>query len=101
VPYWPLALLAAPVLLAMAINTGDYRVRATWLSLLLIAWVLRYVTLLLWRRTHNGWVVGNLLAGIVLVDWLAVGPQLPWPKFLIFPILFGLAKSMQKFIPAT
>ena len=101
VPYWPLALLAAPVLLAMAINTGDYRVRAAWLSLLLIVWVLRYVTLLVWRRSHTGWIVGNLLAGIVLVDWLAVGPQLPWPKLLIFPILFGLTKSMQKFIPAT
>jgi len=46
--------------------------------------------------------VSNLLAGIVAVDWLAVAPQIqPWRSALVFPLLFGLTKWLQKYVPAT
>ncbi len=49
-----------------------------------------------------GWIVTNLLAGIVLVDWLAVVPQLShWTGAVIFLALFGLTKLSQQFVPAT
>ena len=35
VPYWPLALLAAPVVLALIMNSAELRVPAMWLSLVL------------------------------------------------------------------
>jgi len=103
IPYWPLPLLAAPVILALFINSGDYRLPAIWISVVLGLWVVRYVRLLLPRgNTNAGWVVSNLLAGIVLVDWLAVAPQIPhWQSTMVFLPLFGLAKWFQKFIPAT
>jgi 4-hydroxybenzoate polyprenyltransferase len=102
VPVWPLALLAAPILLAFAINSGEFRFRAIWISLLLAVWVVRYVSFLfLGGGANAGWIVGNLLAGSVLVDWLAVGPQIPWQDILVFPVLFGLTKWLQKFVPAT
>jgi 4-hydroxybenzoate polyprenyltransferase len=102
VPYWPLPLLAAPVILALTINAGDYRLPAIWISLLLGLWVVRYVHYLLLGGTNVGWIVSNLLAGIILVDWLAVAPQIPHLLgTMVFLPLFGLAKWFQKFVPAT
>lgn len=103
IPVWPLLLLAAPVVLALAINAGPFRLPAAWISFLLALWVVRYVYCIFQGgETNAGWIVSNLLAGIVLVDWLAVAPQLqPWLSTLVFLLLFGLTKWLQKFVPAT
>jgi len=103
VPYWPLPMLAMPVILALTINYGSYRLPAIWLSILLGLWVVRYVHFIfLGSGTNVGWIVSNLLAGIVLVDWLAIAPQMPQLQgTLIFLPLFGMAKWFQKFVPAT
>jgi len=103
IPVWPLLLLAAPILLALVINAGPSRLSALWISVVLALWVGRYVSFIfLGGETNAGWIVSNLLAGIVLVDWLAVAPQLPpWMSTLVFLLLFGLTKWLQKFVPAT
>lgn len=103
VPFWPLPLLAAPVALALTQNTGEFRRPAVWISLLLLLWIVRCVRTAFFRgETNVGWIVTNLLAGIVLVDWLAVAPQVShWLSALVFLPLFGLTKWLQKFVPAT
>lgn len=103
VPYWPLLLLASPVLLALAMNCGDYFKAAIWISIVLCLWLGRCLWNVLSGGAANiGWLVSNLLAGIVLVDWLAVAPQMsPWASTSLFLILFALTKWFQKFVPAT
>lgn len=100
---WPLPLLAVPVVLALLINTAEFRPPAAWISLVLGLWIVRCVrSVFLGGGTNPGWIVANLLAGIVLVDWLAVSPQLPpAASALVFLTLFGLTKWLQKFVPAT
>jgi len=103
IPFWPLLLLAAPVVLAMTMNAGVYRQPALWISAVLILWSARCLrTIFLGGENNVGWIVTNLLAGIVLVDWLAVAPQIP-PRLsaAVFLALFGLTKWLQKFVPAT
>ncbi len=97
------------ILLALALNTGAFRLPAIWISILLGLWVIRCTrSIFLGGGTNVGWIVINLLAGIVLVDWLAVVPQFamapPTPHWLgtmVFLALFGLTKWFQKFVPAT
>jgi 4-hydroxybenzoate polyprenyltransferase len=103
IPLWPLLLLTTPVILALAINAGPFRLPALWISFVLGLWVVRYARLIiLGGETNAAWIVSNLLAGIVLVDWLAVAPQLrPWLSALVFLLLFALTKWIQKFVPAT
>ena len=102
VPRWPVLLLAVPIVLALMQNTGAYRPPAWWISLVLALWIVRCVRTVLFRgETNAGWVVANLLPGIVLVDWLAVAPQLPHLLSAgVFLGLFGLAKWLQKCVPA-
>ena len=103
VPLWPLVLLAAPTILALLINAGGYRMPAICISIVLGLWVVRCIrSIFLGGGTNVGWIVSNLLAGIVAVDWLAVAPQIqPWRSALVFPLLFGLTKWLQKYVPAT
>ncbi|HEY4416983.1 MAG TPA: UbiA family prenyltransferase [Verrucomicrobiae bacterium] len=103
VPHWPLIFLAAPVLLSLLMNTGDYRTHALWFALILIGWTTRCVKDILLKGAGNiGWTVTNLLAGIVFVDWLIVAPDLRFiPGAIVFLALFGLTKLSQKFVPAT
>ncbi len=102
VPYWPLLLLAAPVLLALAMNTGGFRWRAIWISVVLILWVGRSVrTIFLGGGGNVGLIVANLLAGIVFVDWIAIAPDCSRWMSLMLLALFGLTKWLQKFVPAT
>lgn len=100
---WPLALLAVPIILALAINTGEFRLPAILVSIVLGFWIGRYASFLFGAGDINvTWVVANLLAGIILVDWLAVAPQIPhWLGAPIFLALFGLTKWLQKAAPAT
>jgi hypothetical protein len=69
----------------------------------LLVWLARCLRTTFFGGERNvGWLVTNLLAGIVLVDWLAVAPIIsPVVGALVFLALFGLTKWFQKFIPAT
>jgi 4-hydroxybenzoate polyprenyltransferase len=101
VEYWPLILLAAPIVLASFLNTGEFRKSAAWLSVLLCLWMLRCLRMALWPGERQiGRAVAGLLAGIVFVDWLAVADA-PRGISAIFPALFGLAILFQQLIPAT
>jgi hypothetical protein len=97
-PLWP---VAAPLLLAILMNAGPSRKPALLLSAALALWILRCLPPALrrpdpdLRRTISG-----LLAGIVLVDWLAMA-NAPWALSLILLSLFGLANLLQRIAPAT
>jgi hypothetical protein len=95
--------LAAPIVLAMVMNIGEYRVKAIEISLVLALWVIRSIwTLFATAEIMAGRIVANLLAGICFVDWLAVAPDSPKLLFgFIFLAMLGLTKWMQKFVPAT
>lgn len=102
-PTWPLALLAAPIVLAVTINAGEFRSAAVCISIVVGLWIVRCVRLIFpGSETNASWIVSNLLAGIVLVDWLAVGPLVP-PGLgaLVFLLLLAATKWLQKWVPAT
>jgi 4-hydroxybenzoate polyprenyltransferase len=103
IPHWPLLLLAAPILLAMLMNVGVARKAAMLVSLVLVLWTVRCVRPIFFGGEMNvGRIVAGLLAGIVLVDWLAVAPQLPrMTSVAVFLALFAATKLLQRFIPAT
>jgi hypothetical protein len=102
VPYWPLLLLAVPVLLAVLMNTGDARKAALWVSLIFALWTARCVRTVFQRGEANvQHIVSGLLAAIVLVDWLAVAPQYPRELGAMFLVLFGVTLWAQRFVPAT
>jgi 4-hydroxybenzoate polyprenyltransferase len=99
--YWPVALLAVPIVLAFIMNVGDYQQKAMLISLVLALWIvqcLRYTFFALERNI--GHTVSGLLAGIVWVDLLAVA-YVENPLPLVFVGLFLLALFFQRFIPAT
>jgi 4-hydroxybenzoate polyprenyltransferase len=99
--YWPVALLAVPIVLAFIMNAGDYQQKAMLISLVLALWIvqcLRYTFFALERNI--GHTVSGLLAGIVWVDLLAVA-YVENPLPLVFVGLFLLALFFQRFIPAT
>ena len=98
---WPVLFLLVPLLLAGIINTGLYQNVGFLLALVLIGWILRSLYFAFWATHRNvGRCVSNLLAGIVLVDLLAVGPG-AWWSVMIFSALFFLALVFQQFVPAT
>jgi 4-hydroxybenzoate polyprenyltransferase len=104
VPFWPLLLLVTPVFLAMLMNAGEARKSAMLLSLVLLLWIARCARTLFMAsgEANVGRIVSGLLAGIVLVDWLAVGPQLPHGLSLaVFLPLFGATLLFQRFVPET
>jgi hypothetical protein len=97
-----LILLASPFVLAWLMNRAEYRLPVLWPALVLGLWVARCIRPVFIPSPINvGRVVSGLLAGIVLVDWLAVAPVCPWEMSLLFLILFGATQALQQFIPAT
>jgi len=102
VPRWPLVLLVVPVFLALLMDTGENRVPALLLSLILVLWIARCVRPMFQGGQVNvGRIVSGLLAGIVFVDWLAVAPGCPPALNAVFLILFGATLGLQRFVPAT
>ena len=103
VPHWPLLLLAAPIVFAMLMNAGGARKDAMLVSLVLVLWVARCArTIFQPGEVNVRRIVSGLEAGIVLVDWLAVAPQLPHPlSFCVFAPLFGVTLLIQRFAPET
>lgn len=100
-PYWPCLFLAAPVVLALVVNQGEHQTRGVLLCAILILWILRCLQSTFWSSQRNiGRSVAGLLAGIVLVDLLAVGGATV-PVGCIFVGLFVMALLFQRFVPAT
>ena len=99
--YWPCVFLAAPVVLALVVNQGGFQGRGFLLASIFIIWTVGSMRLALWVPQPNiGRCVAALLAGIVLVDLLALGGGTPGMG-LSFLALFLLALLAQQFIPAT
>lgn len=102
VPFWPLIFLAAPILLAMLMNTDGARRPAIFMSVVLICWILRCVrTIFFSGEIAVARIVSGLLAGIIFVDWIAIAPQCPPVLGTIFMLLFAATLLLQRFIPAT
>ena len=103
VPCWPLALLAAPVVLAAMMDPGEYRLPGVCLSLVLVLWAAHCTrTIFQPGEVNVARIVSRLLAGIVFVDWLAVAPLIPHSlSTAVFLPLFGATLWLQRFIPAT
>jgi hypothetical protein len=84
-PYWPAGLLAAPILLALILDVGPYRESALLLSAILALWVLRALRQTFWSLERNlQKTISSLMAGIVLVDWLATAKP---PRELSFAFI--------------
>jgi 4-hydroxybenzoate polyprenyltransferase len=91
--WWPL-LLFAPVLAGICFHSTRLALLA---GLPLLAWI---VWSLFLAKTNAGRGVAALLAGIVLVDLLAVAP-VSLPFWLGFAALFAAALLFQRYVPAT
>ncbi len=99
--YWPCLFLAAPLVLALVVNRGEFQLRGVALCGVLVLWMLNCLRHAFWSPQRNiGRSVGGLLAGIVLVDLLAIGGGVGLIG-LTFAGLFILALLFQRFIPAT
>jgi len=99
--YWPVLFLILPMGLSLIVNTGPFQQPAWILILVLLIWIARSLYFLFWSAQRNiGRAVSGLLAGIALVDALAVVPGDPW-AVTAFAALFLLALVFQKFVPAT
>lgn len=99
--YWPCVFLAAPLVLAYIVNQPFNMLRSAILSALITVWILRCLKFSLWSPQRNiGRTVGGLLAGIPLIDLLAVWTGTPGVG-LLFAGFFVLALLFQRFIPAT
>lgn len=102
VPYWPLIFLAAPVILAMLMDVEGARKPGIYMSVVLVVWIIwRVRTVFFGGEMAVARIVSGLLAGIVIVDWLAVVPQCPATLGIIFVLLFAATLVCQRFIPAT
>jgi 4-hydroxybenzoate polyprenyltransferase len=101
IQWWPGLLLAAPVLMAGLIDDGAAWCAAVLFSLVLAGWSCWALSRSLDRAGSNvGYTVSRLLAGIILVDLLAVAdPNAVCTVF--FALCFTLALWLQWFIPAT
>ena len=99
--YWPCYLLAAPILLAYLVNQGEYKRTGMILSGIVAFWILRNLRFSFWSPDKNvPRTVGGLLAGIVLVDLLALGAGNPLIG-LVLVLLFAGTLVFQRFVPAT
>ncbi|MEW6303402.1 MAG: UbiA family prenyltransferase [Verrucomicrobiota bacterium] len=99
--FWPCIFVAFPLVLAGVVNDGEFRTRGFIFMAVLAVWVARCLRLTYsLAKPEIGRTVSGLLAGIVLVDLLAVADSnialAPW-----FCLLFVLALVFQRFVPAT
>ncbi|HTR42603.1 MAG TPA: UbiA family prenyltransferase [Pseudomonadales bacterium] len=102
VPFWPLIFLAVPVGLALLMNPDHWRKSAIWMSVVLVVWIIRSVRLVFFGgEIVVARIVSGLLAGIVLVDMLAIAPQSPFALDAILGLLFAATFASQRFIPST
>ncbi len=101
VRFWPCLWLAMPVGLALFANVQAARQDALLVSAILLLWVVRCLRATFWAKQPDvGQTVGGLLAGIVLVDLLAVA-HVPTELAAAFLGLFLLSLAAQRWVPAT
>ena len=102
VRYWPCLLLFLPMLLAFLVNPGGAdRKDALYVSAILGLWIIRCMRYTFWGEKRDiGKTVGGLLAGISLVDLLAV-PLVNTELAAIFLGCFLLSLLTQRWVPAT
>lgn len=99
--FWPCALLALPIPLALLLNDGALQRNTLILSAVFALWTTRSLRGTFWSAERNiGATVSGLLAGIVWVDLLAVC-FVPAPLGITFLALFLVALIAQRFVPAT
>lgn len=95
---WPFVFFGVPILLAWVVNGSGYRWQALLMTALLsgwMGWCLRYA---LWAARRNvRHTVTGLLAGIILVDWMAVGFSAVGVVFLLW---FVAVLAFQRADPA-
>lgn len=97
--YWPAMLLAVPVLLALLMDAGDYRIPGLLLSAILALWLVRSLRHAFWSpEPRLDVTVSGLQAGIVFVDWLAVADA-PRPLSAVFIALFLTTLALQRLVP--
>jgi 4-hydroxybenzoate polyprenyltransferase len=101
VNYLPCILLAAPILIAVCVDDGDWARTAILFSIVFAGWAFWAISRSFGRGGAKvGFTVSRLLAGIVLVDLLAVaGVRSSWDG--LFGVWFVLSLLLQRFIPAT
>jgi len=98
---WLMLLLLAPLLLSYWVDDGSYGEAGCVLSLILLTWVLWALHWTFAQPEPNiRFTVSRLLAGIALVDLLAVA-ELAQPAILLFAVFFVLALAAQRWVPAT
>lgn len=98
---WPCYFMAVPLLLSFLVNDGSLRATGLLLSLVLAGWVGYCLSHTFWSGRRNvSRTVSGLLAGIVLVDLLAVAGG-GAVTTLAFCGLFILALLFQRYVPAT
>ncbi|WP_034388846.1 UbiA family prenyltransferase [Deinococcus sp. YIM 77859] len=73
--FWPVVLVLAPAVWALA---GGFGWPVWLLALLFAAWVVRSLSFVYGGRRHIGAAVGRLIAGISLLDALALGVAGAW-----------------------
>jgi hypothetical protein len=97
--YWPVLLLAAPIFLALLMDTGPYRLPGAELAAIFGLWVLSCLRHAYWpAERHFPGAAAGLVAGIVLADWLAV-VDVPREVSLVFLALFGATLLLQRLVP--
>lgn len=99
---WPCLLLVVPLFLALIVNGRGFERTAMLLCMVFGLWTARCLShTLLTTKPNPGRAVAGLLAGIVLVDLLAVaGGDTIWITAL-FLLLFIGALVLQRCVPAT
>ena len=99
--YWPCLALFVPMVLAWYVNAGDYRRPSQIMLLASALWIVQTLRLAFGSAPDRmGRAVSKLLAGIVLIDLLALGGGPPHVA-LALVALFLLSLLSQRFIPAT
>ena len=98
--YWPLVFLAIPGILAWLVHGDNPALGVILTGLLALSWTVWSLSHTVARaQPHYGRTVSGLLAGICLVDQLAVAPD---PSGMaVYAGLFVVSLLAQRFIPAT
>jgi len=99
--YWPILLVAMPIIVALIFNYRSQLENALLLSAIFLVWTVKSLRYTLWSDEPKiGQTVSGLLAGIVLVDLLVVA-NAPREFGVVFIGLFLAALLFQRFVPAT
>jgi hypothetical protein len=93
--YWPVALIAVPIVFTMIKNDGDSRNSGLLLSAVVALWSARSLRPALWSEERDfGKAVTGLVGGIALVDLLAVADA-PRQIGAVFLTLFLMTRALQ------